>query len=111
MPRGEPFAYYRRKGRPGNLWKVCECGYENTWSSQGCDRCGKDLLPRPKKRRQRTLDDRLTREGELLDQWVTKLLLAVTKVRYYRRRIKTLEREHLRQSQRPHPTRAIRVRE
>jgi hypothetical protein len=112
----------RRKNSLG-VWRK-ECGYckfLNSPQATTCVPCGRELVARPKRKRVlRPLDDRLARESELLDQWLTKLKVAANKVDYYRRRCRQLEKERAlaeagvrrpRAPRRPPPDRAIHVRE
>jgi hypothetical protein len=75
-----------------------ECGWKgcrtiNGWTAETCSNCGRQLVPRPKKIKRLALDKREEREGELLDEWIRKTVYAVTKVRYYRNRLRQLDRE------------------
>ena len=92
--------YFRRVKEAGAWFKRCGyCGFGNLWwrgpgeQAEECSGCHRELVARPKRRRQLTLDQRADREEELLDEWLTKLALAVTKIRYYRARVKGLRRE------------------
>jgi ribosomal protein L40E len=90
-------AYYQRQKLGGAWFRVCgRCRYRNGPHAGQCHNCLVALEARPKKRRQRSLDQRLERERELLDEWLAKAFLAMTKVRYYRARVKTLDREQQR---------------
>ena len=86
--------YYRRQ-RVGSTWaKMCGyCHAESATVASRCYQCGRDLVARPRRARQRGVDERHARESAHLDEWLTKLALAVTKVRYYRGRVKTLDRQ------------------
>jgi hypothetical protein len=116
-----PARYFRREMIGGVPCKRCPCGFGNEWAQTECQRCDRPLEARPRRKRvQRPLDDRLARESELLDQWLTKLKVAANKVDYYRRRCRQLEKERAlaeagvrrpRAPRRPPPDRAIHVRE
>lgn len=43
--------------------------------------------------KRKSIADRLRDEEAMLEAWLSKLSLAVTKIRYYRRRIKQLQRQ------------------
>lgn len=91
------------------------CRSLNRLTNLGCFSCGARLVRRPKAKKDRSVAARLASEGALLDQWLTKLALAATKIRYYRSRVKALERARLTEGQPrpkrpPRPQRAIRLR-
>lgn len=87
--------YFRRKRLAGREYgKWCgSCGFGNRWDREACTRCNRPLLARPKKRVARPVDARLARANQAVDEWIAKLMLAATKVRYYRARVRTLERD------------------
>lgn len=112
------FAYYTRVNVPayGGLGKKCECGYTCVWVRLKCPSCHKTLRKRPRKKKDRSIDKRIEANAALLDQWLTKLTLAATKIRYYRNRERALERERtrgpvVRPKRKPPTPRAIRLRE
>lgn len=116
--------YYRVRRILTSRYKVCgngACGYVNPWNLERCERCRRRLFARTKRKtkKDRSVDARLRRESELLDEWLTKLALVSTKIRYYRSRCKSLERERQAQLEgrvkpkaKPKPReRGIRIRE
>ena len=105
--------YYRRVREDSVWFKRCGyCAVRNNVLRDACVGCGRPLRRRETKRHVLPLEARLAREGELLDQWLAKMQLAATKVGYYRRRVKTLERQRATAASRvPAGARGIRVRE
>jgi hypothetical protein len=127
--RQQPYAYYtrvRHSSQPGAWFKQCACGHINAWTRKVCGGathlsgrlagCGRRLRRRPRPKKDRSIGARMEAESKLLDQWLTKLSLAATKIRYYRGRLRSLERElakggRPRPKRQPRPARAIRVRD
>ena len=70
-----------------------------------------DAVAMKKRKRRLSLDQRIERQSQLLDEWLSTLTLAATKIRHYRKRVKTLERARIAAEQKHRPTRAIRVRD
>ena len=90
----QDFAHYTRGSRfDGTPGKKCgRCGAVVRMTVRRCV-CGRSLRKRLRAPKKRDLDSREHQAGEALDRWLTKLVTAVGRIRYYRGRLRSLERE------------------
>lgn len=106
MPR-QPTYYRLEDGGATKRCSTCRNGMPSQYKF--CRYCGLRFVKRPKRKPDRSVDTKLRAAQTARDEWMRKLSLALTKVKYYTRRAEALAtKQH---TPRPSATRAIRLRD